>query len=289
MKGWLLVLALLATTRAYADDVDKLVGQLQNDGSDKVRLAAAVNLAKLADKRAVFPFIKCVNTDSDANTREACALGLGVVGNSAAGSAKGLIIKTLQQVAQNDSSSNVQAQANASLKQLGQSGGGGAVATSGANNSGAGGAYINVGGMSVKLGGSNDAKLKAIMARSASAAMSKFTTVNGKPVVTSWPNGGTPTAADLNKKQVAGFYVDGTLSSATANVSGGSATISCKVSMLLATFPDKNIVANLNGGASVQGGSSPRDQAGAQEDCVQAVVEDLIAKRIVPTIKSKVP
>lgn len=289
MKVWLVLASLFFVTPAFADDVATLVGQLQNDGSDKVRLAAAVNLAKLGDKRAIFPFIKCVNTDSDANTREACALGLGVVGNSAQGSAKGLIIKTLEQVAQNDSSGNVKSQASASLKQLGQSGSSTAVATSGTNNSGAGGAYINVGGMSVKLGGSNDAKLKAIMARSASAAMSKFTSANGKPVVTTWPGGATPTAADLNKKQVAGFFVDGTLNSATANVSGGSATISCKVSMLLATFPDKNIVANLNGGASVQGGASPRDQAGAQEDCVQAVVEDLIAKRIVPTIKSKVP
>jgi hypothetical protein len=60
--------------------------------------------------------------------------------------------------------------------------------------------------------------------------------------------------------------------------------------MLLASFPDKNIVANLNGGATVQGnGSAPKDLALGQEDCVDAVVQDLITKRIVPTIKSKVP
>ena len=43
----------------------------------------------------------------------------------------------------------------------------------------------------------------------------------------------------------------------------------------------------LNGGASVQGAASPSEQALAGEDCVSAVIEDLIAKKIVPTICSK--
>jgi hypothetical protein len=38
----------------------------------------------------------------------------------------------------------------------------------------------------------------------------------------------------------------------------------------------------------VQASSAPRDVDMAREDCVSAVVEDLIAKKIVPTIKVKV-
>ena len=274
----------LAAPRAHADSVDTLVKQLQNDDTDKVRFAAALNLTKLGDQRALPALVKCVANDSDAQTREACALGLGKLVTSATKPAyKGLVINTLKRVASEDSSSDVKRQAAASLSALGQEAPTGG-ASSGTNNSGAGGVYVNIGGMSVKLGGSNDAKLRAIMVRSAQSAMGRV----AAKMLTTWPGGATPTAADLNKKQVAAFYVDGTLNTATVNVSGSSATISCKVSMLLATFPDKNIVANLNGGAAVQGGSSAKDQAGAQEDCVQAVVEDLIAKRIVPTIKSKV-
>ena len=126
----------------------------------------------------------------------------------------------------------------------------------------------------------SDAKLRAIMVRSATMAMGKA----GGKITTAWDAGAVPTAADLNKKQFAGYFIDGTLNSATASVSGSTGTITCKVSMLLASFPDKNIVANLNGGASVQGGASPKDLALSQEDCVEAVVSDMIAKRVIPAI-----
>jgi hypothetical protein len=54
---------------------------------------------------------------------------------------------------------------------------------------------------------------------------------------------------------------------------------------LLASYPEKSIFGLLNGGASVQASGS--DVALAREDCVSAVVEDLIAKKIVPTINTK--
>ena len=88
------------------------------------------------------------------------------------------------------------------------------------------------------------------------------------------------------QKSVAGFYVDGTLNELTVqSVRLASATVSCKVSMLLASFPDKSMFGFLNGGASVQAQRRRTDIALAREDCVSAVVEDLIAKKIVPTIK----
>ena len=59
--------------------------------------------------------------------------------------------------------------------------------------------------------------------------------------------------------------------------------------MLLADFPDKSVFGFLNGGASVTASSSQGDQDLAAEDCVTAVIENLIANKIVPTIKSKVP
>ena len=101
-----------------------------------------------------------------------------------------------------------------------------------------------------------------------------------------WP-GGAPSKQVLAQKSVSGFYVDGTLNALTVKTSGSSATITCKVSMLLADFPDKNMFGFLNGGASVSASGDEREQAMASEDCVSAVMEDLIAKKIVPTICSK--
>jgi hypothetical protein len=103
-----------------------------------------------------------------------------------------------------------------------------------------------------------------------------------------WP-GGAPSKSALASKGVSGFYVDGTLNTLDVKVSGGGATISCKVSMLLADFPDKSVFGFLSGGASVTASASQSDQDLASEDCVSAVMENLIANKIVPTIKSKVP
>ena len=103
-----------------------------------------------------------------------------------------------------------------------------------------------------------------------------------------WP-GGLPTKSALAGKGTSGFYVDGTLNTLDIKTSGSGATISCKVSMLLADFPDKSVFGFLNGGASVTASTSAKDQELAAEDCVTAVIENLIANKIIPTIKSKVP
>src|SRR5690606_6248230 len=105
---------------------------------------------------------------------------------------------------------------------------------------------------------------------------------------TSWAGGRAPSARQLAARNVTAFHVDGTLNEVTVDRRGSSATVSCKVSMLLATYPDKSMFGVLKGGAQVQGGSSEKDIRFAKEDCVAAVVEDLIARKIIPTIEARV-
>lgn len=279
----ILMLVVLASGRAYAGQVETLVDQLNNDGSDKVRLAAAVNLAKLGDAKAVLPLAKALLNDSDSNVRAACAVGLGKLVTSSTKSAiKNLVVNNLKSAVANDSSSMVQQQAQKALSTItGQ--GGGTINNNGNNGGGGGGGiYVNIGPMSSKAGSSNDAKLRALMVKVAGQTLSKVATKMSQ----SWP-GGVPSKSALAQKSVSGFYVDGTLNTLTTKVSGSTATITCKVSMLLADFPDKNMFGFLNGGASVQGAASEKEQALASEDCVSAVIEDLIAKKIVPTICTK--
>jgi hypothetical protein len=191
-------------------------------------------------------------------------------------------VNNLKSAVDNDASDFVKQQAQKALTTItGQAG----TVTPNVNPTGTGGAggiYVNVGPMSSKAGGTNDAKLRALMVKVANSTLGKV----AAKMQTSWP-GGVPSKAVLAQKSVSGFYVDGTLNTLTAKVSGGTATVTCKVSMLLADFPDKNMFGFLNGGASVQGAASEKDQALAGEDCVSAVIEDLIAKKIVPTICTK--
>ena len=66
--------------------------------------------------------------------------------------------------------------------------------------------------------------------------------------------------------------------------------VTCQVSLLLATYPQKSMFAFLKGGAEVEAGStSDGALAEATADCVGAVLDDLVGSKLVPTIRSRAP
>jgi hypothetical protein len=274
-----LAVVMLRAAPARADNVDQLVRQLENDDSDKVRLSAALNLTKLGDPRAILALAKALGNDADKTVRGAAAVGLGkLVTDKTKPAIKNLALAALRRAAESDDSDFVRGQADKARKAIGDTG-----ASQPVQPPPSGGAiYVNIGPMSSKTGdGAADAKLKALMVKIATKTMAKV----ASGMSTSWP-GGAPTKAQLEAKGASGFYIDGTLNELKIKESGSSTTVSCKINMLLASYPDKSIFGLLNGGASVQA-SGASDVALAREDCVSAVVEDLIAKKIVPTINTK--
>ena len=276
-----LLTLVIAPRIARADNVDTLIKQL-GDSSDKVRLAAALNLAKAGEEKAILPLAKSLLNDSDKNVRGAAAVALGkIIKEHPSTKYKSLATANLKTAAANDSSDFVKTQASNALTTIGVGGGSTSQPSGGG---GAGGIYVNVGPMSSKTTSSKNDKLRALMVKTAQKTLGKV----APSMQLSWPSG-TPSKGELAKKGVSGFYVDGTLTTLDVKTSGGGATISCKVSMLLADFPDKSVFGFLNGGASVTASSSASDQDLASEDCVTAVIENLITSKIVPTIKSKVP
>jgi len=276
----LAIAVLLLTRAAHADNVDTLVGQLE-DSSDKVRLSAALNLTKLGDPKAILGLVKRLdfNNESSKNVRSAAAVGLGtLVGEKVKGSQRDLAIKALRKAQSDDPSEFVKVQAEKALEKIGATGGGAPTTPGGSQ------VYVNVGPMSSKTGGANDAKFRDMMVKVSAKTLARVAATMQQ----TWAGGGTPNKQQLTAKGFSGFYVDGTLNEVKVEKAGNTATISCKVSMLLASFPEKSVFGFLNGGAMVQGSTSQRDIDLGSEDCVSAVIEDLIAKKIVPTIKSKV-
>jgi hypothetical protein len=172
------LLALVAGRVAHAGQVETLIDQLNNDGTDKVRLAAAVNLAKLGDAKAILPLAKALLNDSDKNVRGACAVALGVlVTSTTKSSIKGLVVNNLKNAAANDSSDFVKQQAQKALTSItGQGGGTTTAPTNLPSSGGKGGIYVNIGPMSSKAGATNDAKLRALMVKVAGQ-----TAVEGRP------------------------------------------------------------------------------------------------------------
>ena len=266
----------LGARTASADNVDKLIQDLSSSEDYKVRLSAAASLAKLGDDRAIPAFIKALGKDKEKTVRGAAAVGLGKVVTS--DTDPGLLedaIAALDKSAKKDKDSFVKKQSKKALAKLQKlaSGGGGATVSGG-------GIYVDLGEMSAKAG--DTAKMKELMRKTADKTFAR----NASEMVTKWPGSKkAPTKKQL--KGVQAFHVDGTLNELTTKAKGSATIVTCKVNMLIATYPDKSMFGFLNGGASVQASSDEKDIELAKTDCVAAVVEDLVIKKIIPTIKAK--
>jgi len=271
----LVAVLVLRTAPARADNVDTLIGQLASGSDYKVRLSAAISLGKLSDQRAVQAFIDALG-DDDKNVRGAAAIGLSKVVTS---KTKPALIKkaiaALTDTSKSDASSFVQKQAEKALEVLNALGGGGG----GSDVNAA--IYVNIGAMSAKTPDAE--KMRDLMRSTTIKVFGK----TAKSMATSWAGGSVPTKKQLDAKGTAAFHVDGTLTDLTEKEKGGSTIVSCKVSMYIASFPDKSVFGFLNGGASVQASTDPADVEAAKGDCVTAVVEDLVQHKIVPTIQIK--
>lgn len=277
------VAAILRAAPARADNVTELVRQLESDDSDKVRLSAALNLTKLGDPRAILPLAKALGNDTDQTVRGAAAVGLGkLVTDKTDSKIRKAAIAVLTQAKNSDDSDFVRGEADKALKAIGVGGGTPRVPIA----SGGKAIYVNIGPMASNTGDSAvDAKLKAVMVKVANKTMTKISS-NMASMPLAWSSG-QPTLAVFNPKSASGFYIDGTVEELKVKQTGSSMTVSCKINMLLASYPDRNIFGFPKGAASVEASGSRTEIALAREDCVSAVVEDLIAKRIVPTILTR--
>ena len=270
-------ITLLLVGTVHADAVDDLIDQLDNS-SERVRVSAVLGLTNQKSPRAIDALAKTLLNRSEAkNVRGLAANALGKIlqaSKPSAGQRKTAIDALTK--AKNDPEPFVSAKAEAALDAAGAS-------TQSTTPVASNGVYVNVGPMAVNAPGANKQTNRARMEK-----MAKDTLTKTEPKIKqSWAGGKVPTKQDLDGKGIAGFYVDGTLNELKITKNGADATVTCKVSMLLASFPDKAVFGFLNGGAGVTGGSSPKDIDLAQQDCVDAVVEELIAKKIIPTIRTK--
>lgn len=258
---------------ARADNVEQLIKQLATGSDYKVRLSAATSLAKLGDDRAIGAFIKALKSDSEKTVRAAAALGLSKVITTATSTR--LIEQAttaLETAAKSDKDAFVKKQAKKALAKLEALGGGGTSAAGG-------GVYVNIGEMSAET--DSAAEMKALMRKTTEKTFSK----NAGGMTTKWRGGKAPTKKELKDTQA--FYVDGTLNELSTKAQGSATLVSCKVSMLIATYPEKSMFGFLNGQASVQASKDAKDIELAKGDCVAAVIEDLTIKKIIPTIKTK--
>ncbi len=281
-----LLLALLAMvvcgSTAFADKVDDLIGQLK-DSDNKVRLSAALNLGKIGDKRAIPPLIETLK-DSNNTVRGVAAAALGkLVDASVPAATRDAAIDALKDMAANDTglAQTQAAKAYAAVKDLHSTPGGGGNATS------SGGTGVNGKMIYVEIGPFAD-KTTSPDPKMLPFARGKVEAGLAKQFATQWPGGKSPTQADITKAGVKAYYVDGTLSTLTVAVSGSNATITCRASMLLATYPSKSVFAVVDPSHSkteLDTGSSAKEIAEGKQLCFEALLGDIVQKQLVPAIK----
>ncbi len=274
-----IILLFVLQSQAKADQIDDLVTQMTTSGDYKIRLSAALNLAKTGSKRekVVRAFVKAM-ADSDKTVRGVAATSLGkLVDASTTKTLRTEVIAALKKARDTDSNSFVKTQAEKAYDALkGLEDGGGA-------NLAAGGIYVDVSGMGVGPKVSNFATGSALMLKAAQGAFRS----NAGQMLLSWPGGGSPSRSTLDSKKMHGFHVSGTLVDLSQSTAGSQVTVACKVSMILASFPEKSMFGFLEGGASVTASNQAQEIQYAKEDCIAAVIENLVAKKIIPTIKIK--
>lgn len=266
-----LLLALAAGTAA-ADNVDVLLGDLKGGRDYKVRLSAALSLTKLGDARAV-PGLVAALADTDRTVRGAAVVGLGqLVDGTTPEPLRKQALAGLDKLAKGDANDSVTKQAIRVRD---------AIAKIVVAAPVAGGLYIELSPMSAKAKGAEG--LRDLMRATAQKSLRKL-----DPRITlTWPTGKSPSQKELDKAKVHGFYVDGNIQDLAVAEKGSAVLVSCKISMLIATYPGKSIFGFLEGGAKVQGSNTAKDIELSKQDCVTAVVEDLVAKKIMPTIRVK--
>jgi len=266
---------LIGASTARADQIDTLIKRMLGSSDYKQRLSAALNLQKTGDARAIPAFIKALD-DSDKTVRGVAAASLGkLVDASTSDKLRTEAMDALKRSASKDSNSFVRKQAQKAYDAIKNLGSGGAVA--GAK------IYVNIGAMSDST--SSGKKMTNMMRDVTLKTFRK----KAPSMATAWPGGKDPNKKQLTKAGTAGYYVDGTLKALDVKDSGSSALIACEVSMLIASYPEKSMFGFLKGSAKVQAGSSQTDIGYAKEDCVAAVVEDLVRRKIIPTIEQRSP
>ncbi len=249
---------------AQLDEVAVLLTQLRSHAVAAQRQAAAQQLADRGAKRAIPSLIEAL-ADADGGVRAASCSALGVLVDSSVEPAlRDRAQAALGRLAQDDADQQVRSSAAAAHAKL---------------ENISGGIYVALGDMAATPSGED--ALKAHMG----TVIAKVIAAKAPTMKTAWP-GGPPSSEQLKAHRAVGYFVNGTLAKVSAEAAGKSTAVSCGVSILIATYPDKNILGFADGQARVQSGSSPKSIKFGKEACVSALVESLVARKVIKTLQS---
>jgi hypothetical protein len=273
---------------ARADALDTSIRQMA-DASYKVRLAAALALAKSRDPRAVIALADALTADRDPTIRRVAALALDkMIDPRTADDARELGLDAVDQAAARDPDPAVRdtaARVQQDLASLRRKRRDKARGTAGGDKSDKPGVFVNIDGATDQSRmAPSDAgeRLTRIVRRN----------IERTGYATHWP-GGLPTQTELASNHSRAFIVASTVKKIEVNRASHGTQISCKVEIRVAPWSgvdggekwEANKAASASGSAKAMTGSSDREIAGGMRDCLDAVAEDVTTRQLVPFLK----
>jgi hypothetical protein len=272
----------LCARAAAADAVATNVRALEESAAFKVRIAAALSLAKSRDARAVIALATALRrTDEAASIRNVAALALEkMIDARTPEDAREIGLAALAEVAAATAGdARVRASSARALRSLsglrrppGPRGPRPAV-------------FINI-------DSTTDPSRQLSPDTSSGIARLLRRAVETTGYVTSWP-GGLPTAAELASHQSRAFILASTVKKVEITRVGAQTQIACTVAVRVAPWHGKdggerweaNRAASASGSAKAMTGNRERDVQSGLRDCVEAVAEDVTARQVLPFLR----
>jgi hypothetical protein len=274
------VVLLAAVRPVSADKVDDSANQLKKSSDYKIRLSAALYLAKQqGDRRAVKALARALLVDGESTVRRVAALSLGtLLTPGLPRDAREAGLKALAQSSETDGDKRVRGSASSALlrarAQLGSM----------ASSGGSGRLFVHVGKPSDRTG-----KLPSGSVEMVQAAVRGALRRNAPDYQTS--SGTPPTRAELASRKLRGFIVGAAVAKVAIESSGSAMEVRCTVSLRVSPWTgsdgNERLVANESATASGSGRiqTSAGDSRQAAADCAVAVSEELTARQVVPFLR----
>jgi hypothetical protein len=278
---------LLCARTASADDIDTSTRQLSSDTSYRVRLAAALALAKSRDARAVIALADALGHDDEPTIRRVSALALEkMIDKRTADDARELALTALDAAAAGDRDAKVRTTASSSLKALASFRR--TKRTPGASSE----PRSNKPPVFVNIDPTTDQTKRLPTGGGERLVKIVKSSVERTGYATSWP-GGLPTAAELTSNRSRAFIVASTVKKIEISKSGTQTQIACTVAIRIAPWTGKdggeqweaNKAASASGSAKATTSNRDRDIQSGVRDCIEAVAEDVTDRQVVPFLK----
>ena len=281
----LAALVLCAAAPARADKIDSLARQLRDGRPYKVRVSAALVLAKQTDRRAVAALARALKEDEESTVRRLAALSLGTMISSRLDRASQLAaFEALERASKRDKDAGVRRNAQSALDrgratmQAER-----AVARPSEPVERSGSVFVHV---------AKASDLSRQLPSYGSETVQEAVRGSLRRLAPDYKQSASaPSSAELTSRRLRGFRVGAQVAKVAVQPRGSQAEVRCTVSVRVSPWSGSdgaerlaaNESASATGNGKVQAPS--RDTKRAALDCAVAVTEELTARQVVPFLR----